>query len=340
MKTMKWKFTAVLTLALLLPPPLLRAQSHAVRPTPELELIVLGSGGPRSFGRASTSYLVLVEGVPRVLVDAGPGAFQAVGKLGLNLDRVDIVLLTHLHIDHSADLPAIFLDRSLTSDAPIHFRVFGPEGAGLFPSASQFVHLLLDHNGAYEYQKTFGQDEQIDTVDLPTALNSPAREIVSDAELKVIAIATHHGDCPSVAYRINYKGESVTFSGDMDSSALENLQTLAQDTDLLVFHAAVLDPPGSPEILYTLHTPPRQIGKAARAAHARQLLLSHIAPAIEEQQSAVMRSVAASYRGKVTFARDGMHISARSASAHARRRLRTEIGGRSQLQTQLDWQTD
>lgn len=316
MKTMKWKFTAALVLVLLSSLPLLDAQTNAVHRASMLELVVLGSGGPRSFGRASTSYLILAEGVPRVLVDAGPGAFQAVVKLGLNLDRVDIVLLTHLHIDHSADLPAIFLDRSLKSDAPIHFRVFGPEGSGLFPSASQFVHLLIGHGGAYEYQKTFGQDEQIDTVDLPTALNSPAREIVSDAELKVVAIATHHGDCPSVAYRINYKGESITFSGDMDRSAFENLQTLAQGTDLLVFHAAVLDPPGSPEILYTLHTPPRLIGKAAQAAHAKQLLLSHIAPAIEEQQPAVVRSVAASYRSKITFARDGMHISARSASAH------------------------
>jgi ribonuclease BN (tRNA processing enzyme) len=312
MKTIKWKFTAALALVLLSSLPLLDAQSHAVHRASMLELIVLGSGGPRSLGRASTSYLILVEGVPRVLVDAGPGAFQAVGKLGLNLD-----------IDHSADLPAILLDRSLKSDAPIHFRVFGPEGSGLFPSVSQFVHLLFGHGGAYEYQKTFGQDEQIDTVDLPTALNSPAREIVSDDELKVVAIATHHGDCPSVAYRINYKGESITFSGDMDRSALENLQTLAQGTDLLVFHAAVLDPPGSPEILYTLHTPPRQIGKAAQAAHAKQLLLSHIAPAIEEQQPSVARSVAASYRGKITFARDGMHISARSASAHAPTEPRT-----------------
>lgn len=147
MKTMKWKFTAALALTVLALLSLLKAQRHPAHRASKLELIVLGSGGPRSFGRASTSYLILVEGVPRVLVDAGPGAFQAVGKLGLNLDRVDIVLLTHLHIDHSADLPSIFLDRSLTSDIPIRFRVFGPEGSGLFPSASQFVHLLFEHKG-------------------------------------------------------------------------------------------------------------------------------------------------------------------------------------------------
>jgi ribonuclease BN (tRNA processing enzyme) len=295
--------------------PFLQGQSRTARPKPALELVVLGSGGPRSFGRASTSYLVLVEGIPRILVDAGPGAFQAVGKLGLNLDRMDIILLTHLHIDHSADLPAMFLDRTLMSDAPIRFHVFGPEGAGQFPSTSRFVHLLFDRGGAYEYQKTFGQDEQIDTTDLPTALDSKEREIVSEVNLKVLTIATHHGDCPSVAYRVNYKGHSVTFSGDMDSSALNNLQTLALDSDLLVFHAAVLDPPNSPEILYTLHTAPRLIGQAAHSARAKQLLLSHIAPAIEEQKLAVLRSVSATYLGKIMFARDGMRIPVTGSSS-------------------------
>src|SRR4029077_7795960 len=66
-----------------------------------LELIVLGSGGPRAFGRGATSYAVLVDGTPRILVDAGAGAFIESGKLGLDFDHLDIVLLTHLHIDHT-----------------------------------------------------------------------------------------------------------------------------------------------------------------------------------------------------------------------------------------------
>jgi ribonuclease BN (tRNA processing enzyme) len=161
MKTIKWKFTAALVLVMLSPLPFLDAQSNAVHRASMLELVVLGSGGPRSFGRASASYLILVEGVPRVLVDAGPGAFQAVGKLGLNLDRVDIVLLTHLHIDHSADLPAIFLERSLTSDAPIHFRVFGPEGSGLFPSASQLCIYFLAMAARMNTRKRLGRASRL-----------------------------------------------------------------------------------------------------------------------------------------------------------------------------------
>ncbi|HEY2798311.1 MAG TPA: MBL fold metallo-hydrolase [Thermoanaerobaculia bacterium] len=278
-----------------------------------LELLVLGSGGPRSFGRAATSYLVLVGGVPRILVDAGPGAYQAVGKLGVDLSRVDLVLLTHLHIDHSSDLPALFLHRSLTAAGPIRFRVFGPKGGGLFPDTSRFVRELFGPGGAWEYQRTFGADEQIDAVDLATGLDSPAREIVSDGELRVREIATHHGDCPSVAYRIDYRGESIAFSGDMDASALANLESLAKGSDLLVFHCAVLDPPGSPEFLYTLHTPPRKIGEATRAAAVKQLVLSHFAPDVERREDEVRRSVEASYPGTVKFAHDGLRVAVRGA---------------------------
>jgi ribonuclease BN (tRNA processing enzyme) len=92
-----------------------------------LGLVVLGSGGPRPFGRAGSSYIVEVDGEPRILVDAGPGAFLRVGELNIALDRVDTVLLTHLHIDHTGDLPGIFKARALTARGPaIHFTVFGP----------------------------------------------------------------------------------------------------------------------------------------------------------------------------------------------------------------------
>ena len=52
---------------------------------PALEVVVLGSGGPRAFGRAGSSYILVVEGRPRILVDAGPGAFLRIGELDLDL---------------------------------------------------------------------------------------------------------------------------------------------------------------------------------------------------------------------------------------------------------------
>src|SRR5262245_14482358 len=98
-------------------------RSAALAPRTEpLEVIVLGSGGPRTFGRGAASYVVLIDGVPRVLVDSGAGAFVEVGRLGLALERMDVVLLTHLHIDHASDLPAVFNARALMARDAIEWR--------------------------------------------------------------------------------------------------------------------------------------------------------------------------------------------------------------------------
>jgi len=275
---------------------------------PALEVVVLGSGGPRPFGRAGSSYILVVEGRPRILVDAGPGAFLRIGELDLDLGTVGTVLLTHLHIDHSGDLAAFFNARALTSDGPIRYRVFGPDGAGLFPKTSRFVELLVGGDGTFAYQKTFGAQESFTVRDLAISLDSARTTIVDEDGLVVEEIATHHGDCPSVAYRISYKSLIVVFSGDMDASALPNLVQLAKNADLLIFNCAVLDPPGSPAQLYALHTPPQKIGEAARKSGVKSLLLSHLAPDVEGQQDAVRKSIRASFVGPVAFASDRMRV--------------------------------
>jgi ribonuclease BN (tRNA processing enzyme) len=275
---------------------------------PALEVVVLGSGGPRAFGRGGSSYIVVVEGTPRILVDAGPAAFLRIGELDLDLEKVDTVLLTHLHIDHSADLPAFFNARALTSDGPITYRVFGPDGSGLFPKTSRFIDLLVGADGAFAYQKTFGARESFAVHDLAIKLDSPRTKIVDDDGLIVEEIATHHGDCPSVAYRISYKGVVVVFSGDMDASALPNLVQLAKNADLLIFNCAVLDPPESPAQLYDLHTPPRKIGQAARDSGVKSLLLGHIAPDVEGAQNEVRKSIRAYFAGPVAFATDKLRV--------------------------------
>lgn len=300
---MKTPITLALAVAVLLPFCLPAALAK-----PALEVVVLGSGGPRAFGRAGSSYLVLVEGTPRILVDAGPGAFLRIGELQLDLEKVDTVLLTHLHIDHSADLAAVFNARALTSHGPITYRIFGPDGAGLFPKTSRFVDLLVGGSGAFAYQKTFGADESFVVRDLAIRLDSTRTKILDEAGLVIEEIATHHDDCPSVAYRISYRGATVVFSGDMDASALPNLVQLAKNADLLIFNCAVLDPPGSPSQLYALHTPPKKIGQAARDGAVKRLLLSHIAPDVEGQQDAVRNSIGASFGGPVAFASDKLRL--------------------------------
>jgi ribonuclease BN (tRNA processing enzyme) len=282
------------------------ATCAAESPAPRkgMEVVALGTGGPAATGRASSGFVVLLNGAPRVLVDAGGGTFARASELRLPLEDMDIVLLTHLHIDHCADVPAFFKARGILHSGPYTFHVFGPSGAGQYPSVSRWLNLLFGKDGAFAYQPDFNEHETILPTDLTRDLSKPPAVIYEEDGIQISAVATHHGDCPSSAFRVNYAGASVTFSGDLDASALPNLAKLAANTDLLVVNSVVLDPPDSPEILYELHSPPEAIGKAARDAKVKRVLLSHIVPTIERHLQAVKASIGRSYSGPVEMAED------------------------------------
>ena len=76
----------------------------------------------------------------------------------------------------------------------------------------------------------------------------------------------------------------------------------------MIFNAVVLDPPDSPAVLYTLHTPPHTIGEVARDARVGRLLLSHLSPATDIGRQRVVASIRESYAGPVALAEDGMRV--------------------------------
>jgi ribonuclease BN (tRNA processing enzyme) len=280
---------------------------------PPLELLVLGSGGPGAAGRAASSYLVFVDGDARILVDAGPGSFARLGEAKASLSDTDIVLLTHLHIDHTGEIPGLFKARAVSGSGPIVFNVWGPTGSpgkgedAYFPGTREFLRLLFGPKGAFAYLNDFAAPITLHGHDIPTSLeNAAPLQIFKERGVLITAIAGHHGDAPSVIYRIAHAGKSITFSGDIDAQGLPSLRSIGRSTDLLVFNTVVLDPPGSAAILYTLHTPPNAIGQLAKEVGAGALLLSHISPAVDESSGAVLHSIRKSYAGSVTFAKDGM----------------------------------
>ena len=281
-----------------------------------MQLLVLGSGGPGAEGRSSSSYLLLVNGTARILVDAGSGAFVRLGEAHVDLEALDVILLTHLHVDHASELPGIIKARAVATGHPIHFDVFGPVGQRAhgdrpsFPSTQHFVDLLFGADGAFAYLKDFAAPVSLAVLDLPRhSENADRPEIVYDKNNVLIsAVRGHHGDAPAVIYRVEVDGRSIVFSGDIDSQGLPALASIAQGANLLVFHAVVLDPPGSPSVLYSLHSPPTAIGKIAASARVDRLLLSHLPATIEQNRRDVVASITKYYHGPVTLATDGLRL--------------------------------
>ena len=70
---------------------------------------------------------ILLEADDRsLLVDAGNGVFQRLAQLSRPAETIDTILLTHLHLDHVADLSSIIKAR-LLDDQP-EFTIVGPPG--------------------------------------------------------------------------------------------------------------------------------------------------------------------------------------------------------------------
>ena len=69
---------------------------------------VLGSGAPGFVkDRANTSYLLWVGSQAKILVDAGGGAYVRFGQAQAKFSDLSMILVSHLHPDHSSDLPGV-----------------------------------------------------------------------------------------------------------------------------------------------------------------------------------------------------------------------------------------
>jgi ribonuclease BN (tRNA processing enzyme) len=282
---------------------------------PRLSITVLGSGGPiANAHRASSGYVVSIDGKVRILVDAGGGIFERVGRSGLDLSTLEQILLTHMHIDHTSDLPAILMHLYMQGrKTPI--AVAGPAGrpgndaapenAAAQPGVAEFVRLLFGVDGAWRYMNTFdgfgiGVHETSSAVWDRAVHRIPVDGILHELGVSIHAVAVPHGMMPAVGFRIECGDESVVFSGDISTSTIEFI-TLAKNCSLLV-HDLALPERDTPDS--HLHAKPSAVGRTAHESGTQVLLLSHFMPAIEDELAESVEIVAREYHGRIELAKD------------------------------------
>ncbi|MGD2062140.1 MAG: MBL fold metallo-hydrolase [Nitrospirota bacterium] len=238
---------------------------------------VLGSGGPiADDGRASSGYLVWVDGRARLLVDAGGGTFLRFGEAGANIADLDIICLTHLHTDHAADLPAL-LKGGYFSHRTRPLPIVGPSGVGDFPDTATFLQrLFARERGAFAYLYGFlgGSDGLFATParTVEAGATEPV-QVWSEGGLTVTAVGVHHGPVPALGYLVTARGKRIAFSGDQRGDA-PGFTRMIHGADLLVMAHAI--PQGAGRVARNLHATPEAIGRLAAGAEVHSLLLSHL----------------------------------------------------------------
>lgn len=272
---------------------------------PGVWLQVLGSGGPElTDRRASSGYLVWQDGRARVLVDMGPGSMLRFEQSGARVEDLEVILLTHLHVDHSADLPALikaayFTER--TRDLPL----YGPTGNALMPDTAAFVQALFAQPaGAYRYLDGYLNGDESFRL-LPHNVSAEGAEVqavMTGQGFTITAVSVHHGPIPALAWRVDIGGRALAFSGDMNGDQ-HTLPKLAAGVDVLVAHHAV--PEGAEGAARNLHMPPSVIGEIAAEARVKRLVLSHRMRRTLGREAESTREIRKRYAGPLAFAEDG-----------------------------------
>lgn len=93
-----------------------------------MQLTALGTGNAfNENGLRNSSYLI-ESNENLLLVDCGFTSVIAVQQLGINLDAVNNVLITHFHGDHTGGLPAFFLAKKYLQKTASKINIYGPKG--------------------------------------------------------------------------------------------------------------------------------------------------------------------------------------------------------------------
>jgi len=271
-----------------------------------LSLQVLGSGGPEIDDQlASSSYLIWVGDKARFLIDAGGGSSLNFEKSGAKFNDLKAILLSHLHVDHSAALP-VYVKAGYFTQRESDLLVFGPSAGGGFPSTQDFIAALFSGKVASVYpylSDNFDQADSEEFLVVPASIDASSniwQTRITD-QITLSAISVQHGSIPALAWRVDIGACSMTFSGDFNGRS-GHLEKLAKDTNLLIAHNAI--PENAGPVARYLHATPSIIGKIANKAQAKHLLLSHFMKRSINKKQQTLQKIRLYYAGDVQLAED------------------------------------
>ena len=216
--------------------------------TAPLQAQLLCSNYPTSNGQcAGNSYLVWIDGRTRVLIDVGSGASRRFLEAGANAADLDVILLTSLNAEHTADLPAL-LQLSLSQGRDRTLPIYGPSGNKFSPSTVTFMRTLFDGTrGAYRHlgvllnplardaYRLTPQDvgKERSRLGSRRLTESASHQPFTNERLRARSLYLDRETSPVLAWRIDAGNTSIVFSQDTASDN-GSLEQLAKGADLFV----------------------------------------------------------------------------------------------------------
>jgi ribonuclease Z len=228
---------------------------------------------PERFGPAT----LIEAGDQTILIDAGRGATIRLFQLGVPIGRIDALLLTHFHSDHTVGIPDLWLTGWLSSYFAARrrpFHVVGPTG-----TSELMRHLEAAYSPDVEIRV---EDEKLsrEYAAITTEEFDQDGVVYEAGGLRVIAFTVDHGAAikPAYGYRIEYNDHSAVISGDTRYN--ENVVKHSTGVDLLIHEVAMAQPELLAEAhiqrILNHHTSPREAGLVFARAKPKLAAYTHL----------------------------------------------------------------
>ena len=304
----------------------------ACPPAAGVAVQVLGSGGPiADDARASSGYLVWIDGRSRVLIDAGGGVFLRFGEAHADFAALNFIGLSHFHTDHSADFPALLKSGYFTHrERPL--TVAGPSGNARFPGLTEYLHAMLDPEvGAYAYLGGYlnGSGGLPKLLPVEVHIEKAVQATVYErAGIRIDAMPVPHGIVPALAFRVTVGDVVLVFAGDQTLGEPEFVP-FAKGASLFVVHMAL--PEGATSGT-TLHAVPSRIGEVAASVAPDTLLISHLMRRSLANLDGNLAEIRSHYRGHLIVAEDLVCQAVRVTDISGRKDLKPGPGSGDQIQ--------
>jgi ribonuclease BN (tRNA processing enzyme) len=275
-----------------------------------VKLHTLGTGGPRPDPARNASCYVIEAAGQKLMLDCGRGAISGMARAALPFAEVDVMLLSHHHVDHIGEF-ANYLITSWMAGRRRPLRVFGPPGTrGI---VDVLVSQVYDRDIAFrtEGETTFGPFIGAEVTEVEEGM------VLEAGGLQVSCTRVEHGHglpfgkkflarwiC--LAWRIEAEGRVFSFSGD--AVMCDPLLRIAHGADLHLqccYIAASEMSSGHFQGVgkYTLACSDTA-GKIAERAQVRRMVLTHFRQTTPERIEEMRADIGRDYAGPIEFAKD------------------------------------
>ncbi|MBW2262443.1 MAG: ribonuclease Z [Deltaproteobacteria bacterium] len=249
-----------------------------------MRLIVLGCGGSVPDGSRNGPGFWIEGEEAKVLLDCGAGILPALPRRVRDWTGITHIFLSHFHIDHVVELPAILFALEHApgiEERTAPLEILGPPGT---------ARLVGGLESAFERDFT----QQRFDVAVREVGPGNAHAIAPGCTLRVLSVP--HTD-ESLAVRIDERGAAVGYTGDTAPSP--DLAAFFRGCDVLIADCSLDEPSQGAG-----HLSVEETARLASDASVPRLVATHLFPGLDPAKT--KKRLEAAFPGEVQVARDGL----------------------------------